>query len=185
MGKAILFLLLAFALGAYGLNPTAALAQPPDGSSGEEDLGPSLAAGHVARYRLTYMSSQTVTSIRSLTVISITNHKTSGSCSTSVDWRFGFAGVACTTVLTLGPGQTGEHCSRSLPASPIAAGCNATCAPGLTSIEGSAVIGSTNSTSCALIAVDGRIFYTTGSDSGVAAISNPRIVRIGAANAGD
>ena len=57
MGKAILFLLLALTLGGYGLYPTAGLAQPPDGSSGDDELSPSLAAGHAARYRLTYMTS--------------------------------------------------------------------------------------------------------------------------------
>jgi hypothetical protein len=183
MGKAILFLLLALTLGGYGLNPTAVQAQSPDGSS-EDEFGPSLAVGHVARYRLTYMTSQTTAANRTSTIISITNQRSSGSCQTSVDWRVGFGGVSCTTVLTLGPGQTGEHCSRPLPGQ--VAVCNATCAPALTNIEGNAVIGSRNISGCNLIAVTGRIYHTTGStDGAVAATTNPHVVRIGAANAGD
>ena len=147
-------------------------------------LDASLAAGHVARYRLTYMHSQTGAANRSATVISITNQNAAGNCSTSVDWRIGFGGVACTTVLTLGPGQTGEHCSRPLPNTIVS--CNATCAPALIFTEGNAVIGSQNTTACSRIAVDGRLYHTTGStDSGVAATTNLNVVRIGAANAGD
>jgi hypothetical protein len=187
MGKAVWFLLFALTLGGYGLYPTAVLAQPaqPDiGDSGEVSAPVSaLPAGHVARYRLTYMTSQTNTANRTSTVISITNHSTV-SCSTSVDWRIGLGGLACTTTVTVAPGNTAEHCSRSLPFA--VASCQATCSPALTNTEGSAIIGSVNTAGCNLIAVDGRIYHTTGStDTAVAATTNPHVVRIGAANAGD
>ena len=177
---AVLFLSVALTLG--GVYSEAALAQPDRGPGNV--AVPELPAGHVARYRLTYMTSQANSSgTRTATVISITNH--SGvSCSTSVDWRFGFGGVSCTTALTLGPGQTGEHCSRPLPGA--IASCNATCAPALNLIEGSAIVGSRNIAGCGLIAVDGRVYTTVGStDSAVTSATNPHVVRIGAGNAGD
>jgi hypothetical protein len=189
MSKAAWFLLFALTLGGYGFYPTTVLAQPPDQPDQQQvegalDVAPALPAGHVARYRLTYMTSQTTAANRTSTVVSITNQRSSGNCTTSVDWRVGFGGVSCTTTLTLGPGQTGEHCSRPLPNQ--VAVCNATCSPALTNIEGNAVIGSQNVTGCNLIAVDGRIYHTTGStDSAVAAVTNPHVVRIGAGNAGD
>jgi hypothetical protein len=130
------------------------------------------------------MNSQTTAAARSSTVISITNQSAGATCATSVDWRIGFGGVACTTTLVLGPGQTGEHCSRPLPGA--IAVCNATCAPALTNSEGSAIIGSQNITGCNFIAVDGRIYHTTGTaDGAVAAITNPHVVRITTGNAGD
>lgn len=185
MSKAVWFLLLALTLGGFGLYPTSVLAQAPDRGDVEvtSDATIQLPAGHVARYRLTYMNSQTATANRSSTVISITN-QSGRSCVTSVDWRVGFGGVACTTTLLLGPNQSGEHCSRPLPGA--VAACNATCAPALTFTEGNAVIGSQNLAGCQLIAVDGRIYHTVGStDGGVAAVTNPHVVRFGAGNAGD
>jgi hypothetical protein len=155
-----------------------------DGSGPETRLiSPQIAAGQVRRYVATYMASRTAPSPRSATVVSITNGS-STTCGTSVDWKVGFGGVACTTSLTLGPGQTGEHCSRSI--NDGLAICNATCSPQLTGEEGNALIGSTIGTPCAAIAVSARTFYTTGSaDQTLNGVSDAKIVRVGAGNNGD
>lgn len=144
---------------------------------------PMLPAGHVPRYRITYMKSSTTAPLRSGTVISITNHG-AAACSTSVDWFVGFGGVACTTTLNLGPGQTGEHCSRSLPSAIV--GCNATCAPDLTAIEGSALVGAANVASCAALAISARTHFTTGTnDENLSSTSDAKVVRTGGTNNGD
>jgi hypothetical protein len=160
------------------------MAQPPDdGSNHGSQQGIALPVGNVARYVVTYLRSNPSTSPRTATVISITNNS-SGSCQTSVDWKVGFGGVSCTTSLTLGPGQTGEHCSRPLGTGGLL--CNATCSPALTAIEGNAIVGSTNSTACSAIALEARTFYTTGSsDQTLNAISPSKVVRFGAGNSGD
>ena len=182
MSKALPFLALTCTLWA-ALPPVAALAQADDRGPAAEAAAPQLPAGHVARYRLTYMKSSTTTAIRSATVVSITN-QSQGTCVTSVDWRFGFGSATCTTTLSLGRGQTGEHCSRPLPGA--IATCNATCSPALDSIEGNAAIGSNNVTDCDRIGVDARLYYTTGTnDTAVSAVSNPNIVKRGLGNNGD
>ena len=192
--KRITWLLLSvFAAVIFGLSPTYVLAGnssrgAPDDSS--ENAGfavlnatPQLPAGQVARYRVTYMKSNTATANRTSTVVSITN-QSGATCSTGVDWRIGFGGTACTTSLTLGPGQTGEHCSRSIPSA--VSSCNATCSPGLTFNEGSAIVGSSTTTGCSKIAVSARTYHTTGTDdSAVAAATDAKIVKIGAGNSGD
>jgi hypothetical protein len=160
-----------------------ARAQAPDGSDRASRAAPALPGGDVARYVVTYMNSDTFTSPRTATVISITNNS-SATCRTSVDWKVGFLGVACTTVLTLAPGQTGEHCSRPLSTGDLV--CNATCSPALTAIEGNAIVGSTNNGACAAIALEGRTFYTTGStDATLNAISQSKVVKVRTGNAGD
>lgn len=148
-----------------------------------EVIDPELPANHFPLYRVTYMSSQTATANRSATVISITNNSFV-TCGTSVDWRIGFGGTACTTTLVLGPGQTGEHCTRPLPGAVSA--CNATCSPTLTNTEGSAIVGIPATSGCANIAVSGRTYYTTGiNDTGVAAVTDAKVVKIRNGNIGD
>jgi len=158
----------------------------PDGSGPQtRRLTPGASATLVSRYVATYMSSQTAfeSSPRSLTAVSITNNSSS-TCDTSVDWKIGFEGIACTTTLTLGPGETGEHCSRDIRFAITS--CNATCSPELTFAEGNAIIGSTKSRSCEAIAVSARTYYTTGtSDETLNAITDAKIVRVGAGNHGD
>lgn len=146
-------------------------------------IAPELPAGQAALYRITYMSSQTGTANRTSTVISITNNSTV-TCGTGVDWRIGLGGIACTTSVLLGPGQTGEHCSRNLPFAVSA--CNATCSPILTNAEGSAIVGVSTTTGCANIAVSARTYHTTGTgDTGVAAVTDAKVVRIRNGNIGD
>lgn len=148
-----------------------------------EMLHQQLAPGHIARYRITYFNSNTATANRSATVISVTNQGTA-TCATSVDWKIGFGGVTCTTVLSLGPGQTGEHCTRGLP-SPVTV-CNATCSPALTAAEGSAILGAENTTACSALAISARTYHTTGAnDDAVAATTDAKVVRINVSNAGD
>jgi hypothetical protein len=163
---------------------SAQLASNADGSGPQTRLfTPQVAVGQVPRYVATYMASQTGPSPRSATVISITNNSSSV-CGTSVDWKVGFGGVSCTTTLSLAPGQTGEHCSRSLNSG--LAICNATCSPELTAIEGNAIIGSTSGTPCAAIAVSARTFYTTGtSDLTLNGVSDTNLVRVASGNNGD
>jgi len=184
MRKLALSLALAFTLTGFGALPYAALAQAPDrGGAEPSSPTPQLPAGHLARYRVTYTSSQTTAANRTSTVVSITN-QSGVRCVTSVDWRIGFAGLACTTVLTLGAGQTGEHCTRGLPVQVSA--CNATCVAALVNYEGSAIVGSRNIAGCQNIAVSARTYHTTGStDSAVAAATDAKVVRFGVGNAGD
>lgn len=186
MKRVLGFALFSLALVSVGLPPQAARAQAPDGSrvrSESVGVAPELAVGHVARYRVTYTTSQTSAANRTSSVVSITN-KSGVTCSTSVDWRIGFAGLACTTVLTLGPGQTGEHCSRPLPGAVSV--CNRTCAVPLTTYEGSGIVGSNTVVGCQNIAVSARTYHTTGStDSAVAAATDAKVVRIGVGNSGD
>ena len=92
--------------------------------------------------------------------------------------------MACTTTLVLGPGQTGEHCSRALPGAVTI--CNATCAPNLTAYEGSAIVGAANVSTCAALAISARTYHTTGAtDTAVAAATDAKVVRINASNVGD
>jgi hypothetical protein len=165
------------------LNAATSLAADDIGRGAGPSSQAALPSGHTARYRVTYMKSNTTSAIRTSTVVSITNHS-SLSCSTSVDWRVGFGGAACTTTVTLGPGQTGDHCSRSIPSGITS--CNATCSPSLTFHEGSAIVGSSSFSNCEKIAVSARTYYTTGSTDGtVAAATDAKLVKIGFGNSGD
>ena len=118
------------------------------------------------------------------TVVSITNIRTEANCPVSVDWRFGIDGVACTTTSTLDGGNvasdfigtTHDHCTRSLPEAIVL--CNAVCSPPLNFYEGKAVVRTTR-TCVNRIAVDARLYYTTGlEDSGVAGIADLKVIRL-------
>jgi hypothetical protein len=182
MRKFILFALLASG-GTAGAFSTA-FGQAADDAVGRpetqalsQELTSRMHALHLPRYIATYMNSQTRDPQRSATVVSITNDSSS-TCESSVDWKIGFGGVACTTTLILNPGETGDHCSRSIPSTLTV--CNVTCSPELTFDEGNAIIGSTRASPCTAIAVSARTYYTTGtSDENLNAITDARIVRIG------
>jgi hypothetical protein len=179
------FVLLALLVsgGLAGASSTAFGQAAIDGSSpGQRAVAPQVPAGQIARYVATYMASLTGSGQRTATVVSITNNSSS-TCTTAVDWKVGFGGVSCTTTLILAPGQTGEHCSRSINLGFV---CNATCSPELTAIEGNAIIGSTSGSACAAIAVYARTLYTTGSsDETLNAVADANIVKVGAGNNGD
>jgi hypothetical protein len=58
--------------------------------------------------------------------------------------------------------------------------CNTICDPELTFTEGKAIVSSSAPDECSRIAVDARVYYTTGdvTDTGVVAVSNPKISRV-------
>jgi len=144
---------------------------------------PLFPVGYSKRGEVTYMLSMIGQPYQNAaTAISITNHHTA-SCSTVVEWKYGLAGVACTTYLTLGPGQTGEHCSRGLPMAITS--CNATCSPALTYHEGSAIVGSKALTGCEKMAVSARTIYTNPGDTYIQAITDAKYVKPWIGNSGD
>jgi len=137
----------------------------------------------VHRYLVTYLKSRT-DAPRSASVVSITN-QSNRSCDVKIDWFTGFTPdtPACTTMAVVDPGVTHDFCSRDLLSNITT--CNITCDPELTFTEGKAIVSSNKS--CNRIGVESRVYYTTGetSDTGVAAVSNPKIVRAGQDNRGD
>jgi len=191
--------LFGFGLIGFALSPVVCLAQGAeavfggemlDGSELREDFGPApeLPTGHVKRfvvgYMLSYAPSVPTIIPRSATVISITNQSAS-TCSTSVDWKTGFGATnSATTVLVLGPRQTGEHCSRPLPMQVVS--CNATANPALNGQEGNATVGSASVPSaCVNIAVDARVYYFRGQDYDVAAVVDVKVIKGSVTNKGD
>jgi hypothetical protein len=108
-------------------------------------------------------------------------------CSVSADWFAGFSNViACTTTISLASGFTADLCTRPVPSGVTI--CNSTCAPAETAIEGRARVASTADAAgaCANIGVEARVYYLLGTttDTGVAAVSNPNIVRVSEGNSG-
>ena len=144
-----------------------------------------LAPGTIARYRVTYFRSSTTTpALRSASVVSVTNHN-SATCTVSIDWNFGAGGTVCTTTLAIAPGNQLDFCSRSIPGGTTV--CNSTCpGAGLTAHEGSAIVGSSTTVGCDRIALSARTIYTsTTTDAPIDAITDAKVVRIGAGNSGD
>lgn len=139
----------------------------------------------VQRYLVTYLKSLTDVP-RSATVITVTNQSTEP-CDVKIDWFKGFEPdtPACTTTAVVDVGITHDFCSRELLSNITT--CNSTCDPELTVTEGKAIVSSSLSRACSPIGVESRVYYTTGetSDTGVAAVSNPKIVRAGVGNRGD
>jgi len=179
---AVLGLTLALAV----VKTDAVRAQSGDDSPGEARVGPALAPGHVAVYLVPYLKSHSGTPEPSATVISLSNVGGVTACPTSVDWKVGFGGTACTTTLTLAGGlpvgDTGEHCSRGVPGD--VATCNATCVAGLGFIEGKAVVGTTPA--CVnRIAVDARLYYFGAGDVPTHAATDLKVIRLPLGNKGD
>lgn len=195
MKRAHLVAILGLTLMLSAVTPSAVLAQADVDSRSPHPLQPAAAAslpvGHIAVFLIPYMSSQTGSpSDRTATIVSITNVGGTTACPTSVDWRLGFGGAACTTTLNLSGGAvatnnigaTGEHCSRSVPGA--VAACNATCAPDLTGIEGKAVVGTTSA--CVnRIAVDARLYHLGPGDVPTNAVADLKVVRLPQNNKGD
>jgi hypothetical protein len=178
MKKVILCML---ALAICGASSIALAQKADDGDSGARASTPPASQLLVARYLVTYLKSHTDPP-RSATVVTVIN-QSSASCSVQVDWFVGFGPdtPVCTTVTNIDSGVANDFCSRNLLSNITS--CNTVCSPELTSSEGKAVVSST----CGAIGVDSRVYYTTGasSDTGVAAVSNPKIVRVGTGNRGD
>lgn len=155
-------------------------APPPSFSS------QAVPAGQTARYIVTYIKSNTTSGFRTASVVSVTNNS-SVTCSISVDWFAGLTGGSsgsCTTNLSVAAGNTVDFCSRNVPSGVTS--CNSTCSPAQTFLEGRAQVASTADAAgkCAGLAVESRVYYLTGTttDTGVAAVSNPNIIRVGESN---
>jgi hypothetical protein len=141
-----------------------------------------------------YISSSTLTAIRSATVVTVVNQSDS-ICGVRVEWFVSPnpATPLCTRNIRVDPGEAVQFCSRRLPDS-ITARCNA-CegAPGQTELtsqnEGKAIVSSSSAGfECSLLGVEARVYYTTGEtppDMAISAISNSKIVFIGEGNLGD
>ena len=86
-------------------------------------------------------------------------------------------------------GNAFQFCSRHLP-DPITR-CDIISSPELNSdtpvvMQGKAVVSSTDGPECSRIAVEARVYYTTGEDdTAISAISNSKIVFIDEGNLGD
>ena len=158
----------------------------PDGA--EHSIAPmAVPGGSTSRYIVTYMNSQTTANFRSATVVSV-NNQSDVSCSVTVEYFKGFTNTAaCTSTATIASGFTHDFCSRAIPGG--ATTCNSTCSPGLVFDEGRARVASTADANgkCANIGVDARLYHFTGTttDTSVAAIANPTIVRVGQGNSGN
>src|SRR3954471_7777777 len=104
--------------GAIFCGATGALAQAGDGTrqpapnATARAVAPAVVEGNPT-YRVGYMHS-TTTAPRKAMAISITNNSALP-CDTTVNWRAGGGQLIGTSSITLDPGQTLEHCSRSLP----------------------------------------------------------------------
>jgi hypothetical protein len=183
--------LVAFVLTVYGASFSPVLAQESDDGGAVADESGGIAAAPARqvtepvaqRYLVTYLKSRTDTP-RSATVVTVTN-QSNKSCDVKIDWFEGFVPgtPVCTTTAVVDSGVTHDFCSRNLLSNMTS--CNSTCDPELAFTEGKAIVSS--SESCSRIGVESRIYYTTGetSDTGVAVVSNPKIVRAGRGNRGD
>jgi hypothetical protein len=187
-GLVIVAALAAF-FGSFGSTSSTARADNADGSVAASGVGPQLAPGTIARFRVGYMNSQTGSTPRSATVITVVNEATTP-CTISVDWRKGFSatgigGVICTTTFVdLRRGQSAEFCSRSVPSAVSL--CNSTCSPALTLDEGNAVVGSTNTAACARITVSPRIYYFGNTaDTSIQAITDPAVTKFAVGSVGN
>lgn len=102
-----------------------ASAEEADGSSGFEGSLQGFVVGGNPTHRVGYMYSATTSPRRAL-AISITNNSNT-SCDTTVRWRAGGGQLIGTSSVIIPPGQTFEHCSRTLPGATVI--CNATSFP--------------------------------------------------------
>jgi hypothetical protein len=176
-GRSLAIMLAALLLsGALG---SANLAAEDDGSDGAiPSFTRSLAAVpvEIPAWLVTYMKSATGGGIQACTVISVTNQAATRSCPTSVDFFFGSGELACTTTVTVEPGQTWEHCSRNITSGIVT--CNAFCQPPLTAVEGKAIVRTTEA--CRpKIAVYPRVYYTNSVDGAVQAIGEVNKANVG------
>ena len=143
------------------------------------------------RYLVTYVRSSTLTATRSATVVTVINQSNSP-CNVHVEWfvrspMTNRLELACTQNQPLAPGDARQFCSRGLPNS-ITLCDTLVCDPELTNQQnqGKAIVSSTAEFACSLIAVEARVYYTTGiNDTALLAISNSKIVFAEEGNLGD
>jgi hypothetical protein len=143
----------------------------------------SVLAQEMQRYVVTYIRSQTGEGIRSATAVTVVNQSNS-TCTVEVEWFTPSGTSVCTHDSFLAPGEVREFCSRPLQ---FETGCIVPCTPPLTNLVlGKAIVSSTAVFDCSLIAVEARVYYTTGAgDTAISAISNSKIVFAGEGNLGD
>jgi hypothetical protein len=154
-------------------------------------LDNSALAQEVPRYLVTYWRSLTNSNIRSATVVTVVNQSLSTDCHVQVEWVSSFnthAGMS--GPLPLPHGEAVHFCSRNLPNIP-------SCSSGGVSVpalngaggqnQGTAIVSSSSEFECGLIAVEARVYYTTGAGAteAVSAISNSKVVFAGDGNLGD
>lgn len=136
---------------------------------------------HKELARIVYMNSDTTSSAsdRTATIVSITN-QSSDPCEVSVDWSYADgSAVVCTTVSTIPPGATHQHCTRGVPI--LVSTCEATCAPALTFHEGSGVV-SRLKTCKNTLAIDARLYHMGAGDSPVQGIADLKVIQFGKKN---
>jgi hypothetical protein len=141
--------------------------------------------GQVNRYILPHYYSAISGGGRSFTAVSIRNN--SGSmCSAAVRFQNGMStSDICVVNQSIPAGQSRTYCSRR-PGGFGAYDCTVACSPGLTFDAGQAFVTSTNSTTCANIAVDAEVIYTTSfGDNVITGLTNLSVVKFGNANLGD
>jgi hypothetical protein len=166
MKKIILF---ALALAVCGVLHNSVLAQEP-------------------RYLVTYMKSQTTDDIRSATVVTVVNQSKSTTCNVQVDWFRSDNTNVCTLDMFVSPGLAFHFCSRPLPNS--ITDCSTSLVCDLTAHQGKAIVSSTMDpeNECSRIAVEARVYYTTGrnpDDTAISGISNSKVVFADEGNLGD
>ena len=136
------------------------------------------------RYVVTYIRSQTGEGIQSATAVTVINQSDNSSCEVQVEWFTPSGTSVCTHASIVAPGDVREFCSRPLQ---FETGCIVPCTPPLTNLVlGKAIVSSTDVFECSLLAVEARVYYTTGvNDTTLLAISNSKIVFAGDGNIGD
>jgi hypothetical protein len=155
----------------------------------------SVLAQEDERYVVTYVRSSTTTTLRSATVVTVVN-QSSRACNVRVEWFLDNepGNPVCSRVPAVSSGTARQFCSRNLPLSITR--CTDICEPPLTSgligNQGKAIVSSTDVFECSLLAVEARVYYTTGpagpspaNDTAISAISNSKVVFFGEGNLGD
>jgi len=154
----------------------------------------SVLAQEVDRYLVTYVRSQIGASdqpIRSATAVTVVN-QSSITCLVRVEWFLDNGISVCNKSQNVPSGGTFRFCSRNLSTSITACDPISICTPPLTSSptgnQGKAIVSSSKGFDCSLLAVEARVYYTTGTgvlDAAISAISNSKIVFAGEGNLGD
>jgi hypothetical protein len=128
------------------------------------------------------MTSETGGSIRSATVVSVTNQSDRTNL-VSVSYFKGFSdnlSPVGVTSFSIPPDFTVDFSSRNLPGELTV--CNSVCSPELVFDEGRAIVSSRRPE----IAVSSRVYYTAGDrDAELLSITDAKVVRFGRGNRGD
>ena len=151
-----------------------------------------LAQEETPRYLVPYWRSVVGNEIRAVTALTVVN-QSDRVCNVQVEWfRSNGTSVSTSGLASINPGEAFHFCSRSPTATVLTCSAGGVANPSLPTAgtnQGKAVVSSTEGHDCSLIAVDARVYYTTGSnsagDTGISAVSNSKVVFIGEGNLGD